>query len=367
MEIANVEKYLELLEQCEYSLLGHRESNKLKPVYQELVNSIGDDERFDNYGKGDLIENFEAEIADLFGKEASIFLPSGTMAQQIALKIWCDKKSNYNVAFHPTAHLEFAEMLGYQFLFNIKRIQFGIPEFVGNRTLKVSDFENLAQKPAAILIELPYRPLGGELPSWEELVKISEWAKSNEVYMHLDGARLWECKVFYGKEYSEICSFFDSVYVSFYKGLGGLTGSALIGSSEFIAESKIWQRRMGGNLYSLSPYVLSARLSVKKNLDKIEKFVFKAREIAEIFSKHSRIRVHPNPPHTNMFLVYIEADAKEFNEKHLEIMEKYKVALFPKLTDSEIPGFLRTEVHIFERALNFDNELLKKMVDELFK
>ena len=339
----------------------------MKPVFQELVESIGEDERFDNYGKGKLIEDFQNEIADLFGKESALFLPSGTMAQQIALKIWCDKKSNYNVAFHPTAHLEFAEMLGYQFLFNLKRIQFGIPESVGNRVLNVTDFEKLGQSPAAILIELPYRPLGGELPEWDELVKISKWAKSEGVYMHLDGARLWECKVFYDKEYSEICSLFDSVYVSFYKGLGGLTGSALIGSEDYISEAKIWQRRMGGNLYSLSPYVLSARLSLHKNLSKIEQFVKKAREIAEILSSHSKIRIHPNPPHTNMFLAYIEADADAFNEKHLELMEKYGAALFHQLSNSNIPGFLRTEMHIFERGLDFDNELLKKMVNELFE
>src|SRR6185369_617096 len=67
----------------------------------------------DNYGEGKLIADFETEIAALLGKSAAVFMPSGTMAQQIALRIWADRKGNRNVAFHPTSHLELHEEKGY--------------------------------------------------------------------------------------------------------------------------------------------------------------------------------------------------------------------------------------------------------------
>lgn len=360
-----MDEFIEVRNQCTQHLLGHRSTGKMKAVFQELTDSIGENESFDVYGKGKLIENFEKEIATTLGKEQAVFLPSGTMAQQIALRIWCESKNKFKVAFHPTCHLEFAEHLGYQYLHNIKRIQFGGPEFLGNRMLVRKDFEELGDIPAVILIELPYRPLGGELPDWETLVEIKEWANQNNVIMHLDGARLWESKPFYNKDYAEICSLFDSVYVSFYKGLGGLTGSVLAGPASFIATAKVWQRRYGGNLFTLSPYVLSARLTFHKNLEKMPLFVSKAQEIAEIFSDHPKMRVHPNPPQTNFFLLYIDEDAVVLNKKMLELMKKYKTSIFSPFSNSNLPGFVRTEIHLFENALSFDTELLKKMIHEL--
>lgn len=361
-----MDEFTSLRNQCTVHLLGHRLNSNIKNVFQELTDSIGENETFDHYGKGELIENFEKEIAETLGKESAVFMPSGTMAQQIALRIWCESKNNFKVAFHPTCHLEFAEHLGYQYLHNIKRIAFGGPEFVSDRMLTVEDFEKLGDIPAVILIELPYRPLGGELPSWDSLLAIKEWAKKHGVLMHLDGARLWESKFFYQKEYAEICSIFDSVYVSFYKGLGGLTGACLSGSKAFIETAKIWQRRHGGNLFTLSPYILSARLSFRKNIANIEKFVLRAQEIAKIFSKYPKIRIHPNPPHTNFFLLYIDEKAEVLNKKQLELMAKYKASLFPPFENSHLPGFVKTEIHLFENALAFEDEILEKMLSELF-
>ena len=135
-------------------------------------------------------------------------MPSGTMAQQIALRIWCANSNNFTVAMHPTAHPETAEHLGYQFLHGIKRIQFGGPEFVRNRMLTVNDFKALGSLPGAILLELPYSPLGGMLPEWDDLLVISQWAREKKIPTHLDGARIWQCRPFYGKEYREIAELF---------------------------------------------------------------------------------------------------------------------------------------------------------------
>ena len=204
------------------------------------------------------------QIAEMFGKEAAVFMPSGTMAQQIALRIWCEKDRNFSIALHPSSHLITAEHGGPLFLHNLRRLQFGSYESVGDRTLTVEDFEALGARPGAILTELPYRPLGGVLPTWDELSAITDWAKERNIPHHLDGARIWQCRPFYGKSYDEIATLFDSVYVSFYKDLGGLAGSILMGSKSFIAEARVWLRRQGGNLVTQGPLVASAKIGLER-------------------------------------------------------------------------------------------------------
>ena len=190
-----VDRTKEVLKICDYSLYGHYPYNvSMKKNFQELQEYVKDDEYGDNYGAGDYIANFEKQIANLLGKESAVFMPSGTMAQQIALRIWCEKKNNNKVVFHPTAHPEIAEHMGYSFLHNIKRVQFGAPELLSHRLLTLKDFQNIHESFAVALIELPQRPIGGQLPSWTELSQISKWCEEKEVILHLDGARIWECR-----------------------------------------------------------------------------------------------------------------------------------------------------------------------------
>jgi hypothetical protein len=160
----------EVLAKCTNILLGHGPDRPIKTILQELADGLNGDELPDHYGQGAYIAAFEAEIAALFGKEAAVFMPSGTMAQQIALRIWCERQKNFTVAMHPSAHLERAEFHGYQFLHNIRRLAFSAPEFLGSRMLTAADLDGLGAAPGAVLLELPYRPLGGELPPWDDLL-----------------------------------------------------------------------------------------------------------------------------------------------------------------------------------------------------
>src|SRR4029079_8440319 len=127
----------------------------------------------------------------------------------------------------------------------------------------------------------PQRGIGGQLPSWDELVAIVGWARERGVALHLDGARLWEAAPFYRRSHKEIAGLFDSVYVSFYKGLGGIAGCVLAGPASFIAEARVWQRRHGGTVVHLFPYVLSARLALAERLGRMPAYVARAATLAE--------------------------------------------------------------------------------------
>ncbi len=356
-----------ILDQCANILPARMSGRTLKQQLLDLANALDDDELPDMYGNGESLARFEGELAELLGKEAAVFMPSGTMAQQIALRIWCERGRNPTVAMHPTAHPEFAEHLGYQFLHGLRRLQFGGPEFLRNRILTVKDFEGLGQKPGAILLELPYRELGGQLPTWDELVAIHEWAKTNQIPLHMDGARLWQCRPFYQKSYREMAALFDSVYVSFYKDLGGLCGSALLGSGEFIQEARVWQRRHGGNLKTQGPFWASARLGLKTVEPQIDQWVEKAQHAAAILSQFDRITVLPNPPHVNFFHLYIRGDAEALNQRHDELAQETGTFVLYRLQPAAVPGLVVTEMRFEKNAMTFDFSQLHPFMERLLK
>jgi threonine aldolase len=337
----------------------------MKAAFQNLADSLDGSEELDSYGSGDYLAAFETEIAACFGKEAAVFMPSGIMAQQCALRTWCDRRHNPTLAMHPTAHLEFAEHNAYQFLHSFKRLQFGAPEFLRERMLTVDDFKSLGAEPGAILLELPYRPLGGPLPAWDELVAISAWARERGIPLHLDGARIWSCRPFYQREFAEIAALFDSVYVSFYKDLGALCGAVLMGSQSFIQEARIWQTRHGGRLVTQAPFVVSARTRFHQALPQIEKWVEKARQVAAVFAEFDQITVQPNPPQVNFFQIYLRGDREALMERHNQLAQESGVFVFYGLHPTQIPGISMTELHCWENAFDFDLARLRPFLTRL--
>src|SRR6187397_1505425 len=94
----------------------------------------------DRYGRGELIASFEQQIAELLGKPAAVFMPSGTMCQQIALRIWADRRGIRSVAFHPTCHLEIHEDKGYQLLHGLHGRLVGHP----SRLIELDDLQAIS-------------------------------------------------------------------------------------------------------------------------------------------------------------------------------------------------------------------------------
>lgn len=355
----------ELIDRCSNVLRGHGPRRSIKETLQDLADELTGEEYADNYGSGDYILDFEAEIAEMFGKDAGVFMPSGTMAQQIALRIWCERDRNSSIALHPSSHLITAEHGGPLFLHNLRRLQFASYESVGDRTLTVEDYEALGARPGAILTELPYRPLGGVLPSWEELTAITDWARDRNIPHHMDGARIWQCRDFYEKSYAEIATLFESVYVSFYKDLGGLAGSMLMGPEDFITESRVWLRRQGGNLVTQGPLVAAAKVGLDRTLPQIDRWVERAQEIAAVLTTFDEITVHPDPPHTNMLRLYIRGDHQVLLDRHNELAEETGTFILNGLHPSAVPGVATTEMMFFENAMSFDVGQLKPFLERM--
>jgi threonine aldolase len=348
---------------CPRTLSYHGNRNERPAaVLRALAAAVTDDPAPDNYGEGELIASFEREMAQLLGKEAAVFMPSGTMAQQIALRIWADRKGPRHVAFHPLCHLELHEHKSYQMLHGLHAVLVGSP----HRLLTLADLGKVGDPLSALLLELPQREIGGQLPSWEELGAIVAWARERGIALHLDGARLWESAPHYGRPHADIAGLFDSVYVSFYKGLGGIAGCVLAGPSSFIAEARVWQRRHGGTLVHLYPYVLSARDALAERLGRMSAYVERARGLAKVLGSLPGVEVVPDAPPTNMMHLYLHGEKERLEAAAVALAEETGVWMFGKLRPSPIPTRSCFELTVGDATMELTDEEVLGLFEKLF-
>jgi len=308
----------------------------------------------DRYGEGGPLTSFEEEVAALLGKEAAVFMPSGTMCQQIALRLWSERRGGRNIGLHPLNHLDNYEHAAYERLHGLCGVPIGDPA----RLFTLDDLRATAEPLAVLLVELPQRELGGQLPSWDELTAISAWCAERGIARHLDGARLWESGPFYGRPYAEIAALFDTVYVSFYKGLGGIAGALLAGPAELIAEARIWQRRHGGTLIALYPYVLAARQGLRERLDRMETYRDKAVALAAGLARLPGIDVVPDPPQTNMMHLYLRGDAERLLAAARAVSAATGIWTFDRLAPTPVPGVQKWEWTVGDATLDLPTEEL---------
>ena len=347
----------EIMWRCE-RWLGSRRPVAAAEVLRRAADTLPADAKPDRYGEGEVVEDFEQRVANVLGKPSAALLPSGTMAQQIALRIHCDRRGLNTVAFHPTCHLELHESAGYAHLHGLRA------ELVGDRDrlIELADLEALHARIGALLIELPQREIGGRLPEWDDLATQIAWARSRDVATHLDGARIWESAPYYERSHAEIAALFDTVYVSLYKGLAGSAGSVLAGPQDLVEEARVWRRRHGGTLHQLFPFAAAAQRGLDELARQMPRFLEHARAIASALGSVPGIAVVPDPPQTPLFHLHIRGDRDELWERALDLAEERRVWLFNQVHPSVVPGISKLELNIGEPAL----EISPQETAELF-
>jgi threonine aldolase len=306
-------------------------------------------EEWDAYGERGPVAMLEREVAELLGKPAAVFFPSGVTAQQVMLRVWCDRRASRRVAIPDLSHLLVHEEDGPRLLHGF-RFE---PLTRGPRTTTAADLDAITGRLGAVFVELPLRDAGCRLPTWEELVALSEAARSREVPLHVDGARLWESQPFYDRPLAEITALADSVYVSLYKGLGGLAGAVLAGGEDELAEARTWRRRMGGTLYRMSPYAVSGLVGLRAHRPRMGEYVAWAGRLARELTERG-LGIRPDPPHTNTFHLFLPGEVDAIRQRVLELMERELVDLPWGWRPADTPGFAMTEVTILSGALALD-------------
>lgn len=334
-----------------------------KETLQALADEAGADEVADVYGKGRLIEAFEGKIAALLGKPAAAFMPSGTMVQTIALRVWCDRQGVSTVGLHPLSHLERNESQAYRMMHGLDAHYLGDD----SRQFVKKDLEGVAEDLGAIVLEMPLRPLGCVLLPWDELAAISAWAREREIPLHLDGARIWESQPYYGRSLAEIAALFDSVYVSFYKGLGGIAGAALAGSKEFIDAARLWQHRQGGRLIQLYPYVLAARKGLAERLPQMGTLHAEIRRVADALRGLPGVRVTPDPPQATSMLILLPGARDRIEEAVLDLAEETGIWLVDRTMASPVQGLTMAELTAGAGTLAFPSEEIRRLFERVLR
>ncbi|NDI36026.1 threonine aldolase family protein [Chengkuizengella sediminis] len=354
---------VEAFKQTNYQLNGHGKRNI--QILKEAITELDGLQESDMYGQGKIIEDFQAKMADYLGKESAVFFPSGTMAQQIALRIWCDKKVLKKVAYHPLSHLEIHEEDGLKKLHHIESVLLADK----TRLIELEDVLNIEEDVACILLELPQREIGGQLPDFKTLEDISGYCRDKGIKLHLDGARLFEILPYYKKSAVEICNLFDSVYISFYKGIGGIAGAILAGDPSFIEVSKVWKRRHGGDLISLYPYIVSSEYYLDQRLPKMNQYYEYAIEVAELFNQCRSVSTLPIQPVSNMFHVYFNISKDKLEPILTAIYKKTGIGLTSYVVEKSEQSCY-CEINIGDQVTKIPKGKLTKgfqMLDESMK
>jgi threonine aldolase len=227
------------------------------------------------------------------------------------------------VAYHPLSHLEIHEEDGLKELHHITSVLLADK----SRVIELEDVVNMEEGIACLLLELPQREIGGQLPDYKTLKSISAYCHEKGIKLHLDGARLFEILPYYKKSAADICKLFDSVYVSLYKGVGGIAGAILAGDNTFIKESKVWKRRHGGDLISLYPYIISADYYFKQRSHKMKQYYEEAKELAEFYNQCHAVSTKPLEPVSNMFHVHVDVSKEKLESILIGIYEVTGIGL----------------------------------------
>ncbi|MFG2937892.1 threonine aldolase family protein [Streptomyces sp. NPDC048282] len=322
---------------------------------QEAAPEVYDlDEPADIYGNG-IVEALERRVAALLGTEAAAFFPTGTMAQQVALRCWAARTGNPTVALHALGHPEVHERDAFR-------------EVAGLRTVRVTgeprlptaqEIRDLEEPFGALMLELPLRDAGFVLPTWEELTEVVEAARERDAVVHFDGARLWECTVRLGRPLHEIAELADSVYVSFYKSLDGFGGAALAGPKPLVEEAKTWRHRYGGMVFQQFPTALAALVGLERELPRLPDYVRHARVVAAALREGFAgacvpwARVHPEEPHTHQFQVWLPYEPDVLLEAAVRQAEETGTYLFVGPWEAKGPGLSVNEVTVTAEGLEW--------------
>jgi threonine aldolase len=297
------------------------------------------DHALDVYSDGPAMQMLESQCASLLGKPASLFFHKGITGQQAALLALA---GGGTVVVHPRSHLVENESNALTALSGLDLRHIG----PNDRPFTAADLAKSGERPAVVTVELPLRQAGFLAPSWDELTAIAAWCRDNGAILHLDGARIWELQPYYGRPLAEIAALAESIYVSFYKGLGGMGGCVVAGPQALVDAMRPWRNRFGGDLYTAFPFVVTALDGLARHLPAMPAYFAHATALAAALADVPGIRVLPAAPHGNSFRVEFAAPPAAIEMAALAHAEAHGEWLFSRIIPTAWPDRSAAEIVI---------------------
>ncbi len=261
------------------------------------------------------VKRLEQRLAEMLGKESALFVPSGTMSNQICIK--AHTQPGDELLCEANSHIYNHEAGGPAVLSGVT-----CRTVVGDSgILDVTQLEGLIRPPddhlvrtRLVCLENTHNRGGGRIYPLEKLQAISAWARQNGLIRHLDGARLWNASVATGIPLRTWADLFDSVSVCFSKGLGAPVGSALAGTRDFVTRARRIRKLFGGGMRQAGVIAAAALYALDNHIERLVEDHTNAQVIAQAIADTPGLRLNPAEVETNLIWVEIDPDLGSVRE-----------------------------------------------------
>lgn len=277
------------------------------------------------YNEDESTTELEKKVANLAGKEAGLYCVSGTLSNQIAIRTNL-LQPPYSVLCDARAHIYVHEAGGIATLSQVMPAPI-MPENGKYLTLEDDIIPNFVPDDGEIhsaatkLISLE-NTLHGMIYPLEEIKKISQFCKANDVRFHLDGARLWNASAETGISIAEYCKYFDSVSLCLSKTLGAPIGSVLVGDQKYINKANHFKKQNGGGIRQSGMLAKMAMVAIDENFSKLKKTHEMAQELGKLCEEKGIALAHP----VDTNFVFLDLKKSKMNIDYMtELLEKYGV------------------------------------------
>jgi len=309
---------------------------------------VGDDV----FGEDPTVQRLQARVAELLGKEAALFVPSGTMSNQVGLRVHC--RPGDEMICEAQCHLYYYEQGGFAQLSGIAARTvdgcqglFDVEQVAG--LLRPADQHFVRTR--LLCLENTHNRGGGRIQPYDLIERLCGWAHQHGLRTHLDGARLLNAVVATGIPAARWAAPFDTVSICFSKGLGAPVGSALAGPRDLIAEGLRHRKVLGGGMRQAGVIAAAALYALDHHIDRLADDHAHARRLADGVHPIAGLRLEPEQIDTN--IVYIAIDPRLGTAADLAGRLKQHDVLFLPTG----PQTLRAVTHLDVSAADVDSAL----------
>lgn len=302
-----------------------RDGIDMLPVeYADLLSRLADEGKIpvDSYSRGGVVELLEEKFARLLGKESAVFMPTGTLANQIAVRKLA--VTGRRVIVQAESHLyndsgDCAQTLSGLNLIplNPGKVGFTLEDIMN--TIETTNRGRVKNRVGVISIESPVRRQHNALFDFGEMQRISAFARKQGIALHLDGARLFNASGHTGISPKEYAALFDTVYVSMYKDFNAASGAILAGTKEFTKDLYHTRRMFGGGMPQVWPFAAVALHYADSFLEDYRQALQRAKKLFTLLENNNSLKIERIVNGSNVFLLHLlKGDPERFRESLLK-------------------------------------------------
>ncbi len=287
---------------------------------------VGDDV----FGEDPTVNKLQEEVAGMFGKEAGLFVPSGVMSNQLAIK--SQTQPGDEVIVEAESHIFHYESAGPSILSSVQ-----LHTLPGNNgTISEETLAGAIRPPdyhmppsRLLCLENTHNRYGGAVYPFEEMKNLCTRARKFGLLTHLDGARIWNAHIATGLSFKEYGELFDTVSVCFSKGLGAPVGSMLLGDRDTISRAHRYRKVFGGGMRQVGIIAAAAAYAVRNNIERMHEDHEKAKIFREILSELVDLDFLPAQLPTNMCIIDIRKKTSKSVDEIIQEFKDHGVLLTP--------------------------------------